>query len=162
MDIWRSESSSGKQLVLTAAVLLVGLLLVIGFRHYSGPGMSNSMAGYLLGWLLLIIGVAGLLTWGKQTITVDPTIGRIEVEDTNFWGKKTREIAFDEIMETRVAEIGDRSDHAVTYYLLLKLKNGNSYPLFYPAYYDGKWERSVAEDRRQRLETYLQSAITKC
>jgi hypothetical protein len=43
---------------------------------------SNAMAGFLLGVLLLFIGVAGFLLSGKQTVVVDPKSRRITIEDT--------------------------------------------------------------------------------
>ncbi|HEY3417648.1 MAG TPA: hypothetical protein VGM23_12255 [Armatimonadota bacterium] len=77
------------------------------------------------------------------------------MEDTTLFGTKLRLIAFEDIREASVASLGKRSNYVITYYVMLKLTTGATYPLFFPAYYEGRWDRSVAEDRCRRLEEYL-------
>jgi hypothetical protein len=43
------------------------------------------------------------------------------------------------------------------YYLVLKLRNGEEYPLFAPGrFFQGASDRSVVEGWRRRLEDYLE------
>lgn len=155
MDTWKIESNPAKQTVLTWAIVAAGLILAYGFRDFDSSGFTNSLAGFLLGILLLLIGVPGIFMAGKETITVDPKARRILIDGTSRFGKKSRSISFSEIVEVFVSELGARSDGSVSYYVTLRLRSGESYPLFFPAYYDGRWDRSVAEDRCRRLEEYL-------
>ncbi len=155
LEIWRIESSPQKQAALSVVVILIGLVLAYGFRNFDASGMTNSLAGFLLGILLLIIGIPGLVTGGKETITIDQRSHTILIENKNRFRKKQKWIAFHEIEGASVTKIGSSSSRTFTYYILLKLKSGKSFPLFYPAYYDGRWSREVAESRLERLKGYL-------
>jgi hypothetical protein len=159
MDTWKIESNPAKQTVLTWAVVLAGLVLAYGFRDFDASGFTNSLAGFLLGILLLTIGVPSALLVGKQTITVDPKACQIMIEDTSRFGKKNRIIPFNEIDSLHVSSLGNRSEGSTTYYISLKLRSGKSYPLFFPSYYDGRWDRSVAESRCSRLQEFLGKPI---
>jgi hypothetical protein len=141
--------------VLSWAIIVVGLILMYGFRNFDGSGFTNSLAGFLLGVLLLVIGVPAILMVGKQTITVDPNARQITVEDNSRFGVKQKIIPFNEIVDLRVSRLGNRTEGSVSYYVSLKLTSGKNYPLFFPAYYDGRWDRSVAESRCSRLADYL-------
>ncbi len=155
MEIWKSESNSASQTMLAAGCALVGLILIVGFRNFSGFG-SNAMAGFLLGVLLLIIGLAGFLFSGKQTVTVDPKSQRIAVEDANRFHKKTRVIFFRDIVSVHIGYLGKKSNDVTCYFLVLKLKSGEEYSLFAPGrFYAGASDRSTVENWKQRLEKYL-------
>lgn len=156
MDTFRFESQSGRQTALALASLVVGLTLAYGFRHFDGSGMSNSLAGFLLGMLLLVIGLAGLLARGKQTIVVDPQMRRIVVEDAYLFGTRKKVIPFNEIVGTGIGFVGKKSNFVSFYYINLKLNNGAVYPLFSPGrFFEGGSDRSVMESRRQRLEACI-------
>jgi hypothetical protein len=155
LDKWQIESNPQKQRALTWAIVVVGLMLAFGFRDFDTSAFTNSLAGFLLGVLLLVIGIPGVFMIAKQEITVDPKARRILIEDTSRFRKKSRAISFHEIAEVDVSSLGNRSEGSVSYYVTLKLRSGESYPLFFPAYYDGRWDRSVAESRRRRIEEYL-------
>lgn len=159
MDTWRIESNPAKQTVLTWAIVVAGLALAYGFRNFDSSGFTNSLAGFLLGILLLIIGVPSILMVGKQTITVDPEARQITIEDASRFGTKSRIIAFNEIDDLHVSRLGNRSEGSVNYYVTLKLKSGKNQPLFFPSYYDGRWDRSVAESRCRRLQEFLGKPI---
>ena len=115
------------------------------------------LAGFLLGVLLLVIGAAGLLVSGTQTVIVDPALRRIVVEDkTVFSGRKRREIAFGEVTGISIGYLGKKSNFVQTYYLVLKLTNGQEYSLFAPGrFYQGTNSRATVETWRQRLQEYL-------
>ena len=155
MDLWTSQSNPGKQAALSVACIVVGLVLAIGFRHFSGSG-TNAMAGFLLGVFLLIIGVAAFLTSGKQTIVIDPGARRISVEDSNHFGTKKRSIPFSDVVGVGIGSLGKRSNYVMWYYLVLKLKNGERYSLFSPGrFFQGGSDRSTVESWKRRLEDYL-------
>jgi hypothetical protein len=156
MESWKIESSSGKQVTLGWIILLVGTILTVGFRNFDGSGLTNSLAGFLLGLLLLLVGIVALVIGGKRTVTVDPEARRILIEDVNRFGQKSRLISFDEVERVYVGSLGNREGGSISYDVLLKLKIGENVSLFRPAYFDGIWSRSVMEDRCRCLEGYIQ------
>ena len=159
MDVWKFESNAGKQTALALVCIAAGAILTYGFRHFDGPGMTNSLAGFLCGLLLLLIGIPAFLMRGRQTIVVDPRMRRIVVEDTTMFGTKKRSIRFSEIARAGIGYLGKKSNFVSFYYIDLTLKNGESYPLFSPGrFHDGGSDRSVMEGRRQRLERCIEQA----
>jgi hypothetical protein len=134
---------------------MVGLVLVIAFRNFSGFGV-NAMAGFLLGMLLLLIGIAGFLLSGKQTVVVDPNARRITIEDSNRFRTKKRLIPFSNVVGISIGYLGKRSNYVTWYYLVLNLRTGEEYPLFSPGrFFEGGSDRSTVVGRKQRLEEYL-------
>jgi hypothetical protein len=155
MEEWISRSNPVKQLILSAACAVAGLMLVAGFREFAAWG-SNAGAGFLLGLLLLLIGIPGLLLSGKQTVTVDPKTKRITIEDSNRFGTKKRLIRFGEVEAVSVGYLGKRSNFVTWYYLVLKLRSGEEYPLLPPGrFYEGGSDRSVVSGWKERLQVYL-------
>jgi hypothetical protein len=152
--MWVSRSSYLKQTALAIAAVVVGLVLMFGFRHFQGSG--DMLAGFLLGVLLLVIGTAGLAVAGTQTVTVDPACRRIVVEDRTLLGARTREIAFSEISDVSIGYQGKKSNFVQTYYLVLRLTGGGEYPLFAPGrFFTGASDRATVEGWRQRLQRYM-------
>jgi hypothetical protein len=155
MDVWTSHSNSGKQTMLSEACALIGLVMVIGFRDFGGWG-SNSLAGFLLGVLLLVIGVAGFLVSGKQTVVIDPSDRSITIEDSNRFHTKKRWIPFSDVVGINIGFLGKKSNYVMWYYLVLRLRSGEEYPLFAPGrFYEGGSDRSTVVSWKQRLEEYL-------
>ncbi|MBT0665581.1 hypothetical protein KI809_14830 [Geobacter pelophilus] len=133
----------------------VGMILAIGCHGFEGIG-SNTGAGFLLGLLLLLIGVASLLTSGKQTVTVDPEKRSITIEDTNRFSTKKQTIPFSDIVGVGIGYLGKKSNFVTWYYLVLKLRSGKDYPLFPPGrFFEGGSDRATVESWKQRLERYL-------
>lgn len=154
MQTWVSRSSFIKQTALAIGSTVVGLVLMVGFRHFQGNG--DMLAGFLLGVLLLVIGVAGMVVAGTQTVTVDPAYRRIVVEDHTLFGAKTREIAFTEIRDISIGYQGKKSNFVQMYYLVLKLTSGSEYPLFAPGrFYAGASSRATVDGWRRRLQQYM-------
>ena len=155
MDLWKSQSNPSRQMAALVACVVVGFVLVVGFRDFRGFG-TNAMAGFLLGLLLLLIGVAGFMVSGKQTVVVDPKARRITIEDSNRFRTKKRSISFSEIVGISLGYLGKRSNYVTWYYLVLKLRSGEEYPLFAPGrFFEGGSDRSVVEGWRLRLEKYI-------
>ena len=155
MDVWISQNNPGKQIVVSLACVAAGLVLMIGFRDFRGAG-SNAMAGFLLGVLLLVIGAPGILMSGKQTVVVDPGVRRITVEESNRFRTKKRSIPFSDVVGISIGYLGKRSNNVGWYYLVLKLKTGEEYPLFAPGrFFEGGSDRSTVLSWKQRLEQYL-------
>jgi hypothetical protein len=155
MDLWKSQSNPGRQISALVACVVVGLVLVVSFRDFSCFG-TNAMAGFLLGVLLLLIGVAGFLVSGKQTVVVDPKARRITIEDSNRFRTKKRLIPFSEVVGISIGYLGKRSNYVTWYYLVLKLRRTEEYPLFAPGrFFEGGSDRSTVMSWKQRLEEYL-------
>ena len=139
MELWTSHSNPRKQVALSVACTVVGAILLYGFRDFRATG-SNAMAGFLLGVLLLVIGVAAFLARGQQTVIVDRGARRITIKDANRFNSKTRTIAFADIVAVGMGYLGDRSDGVMWYYLVLTLHNGEEYPLFAPGrFFPAAW-----------------------
>jgi len=156
MEAWSLESQPGKQMGLAWGSAAVGLVLLWGFRHFEGPGLTNSLAGFLLGVLLMGIGVWGFLVSGKQILVVDPGTRRILVQDTNRFGSKTRTIPFEDIGTITLGYLGKKTNAVTFYYLVLHLRNGQQVSLLTPGrFFEGTTDRAVMEGWRQRLEAIL-------
>jgi hypothetical protein len=156
MEKWTSVSRPGKQIAISILAVAAGIILVAGFNDFTGPGMTNSKAGFILGVMVLVLGAAGILFQGKQSVTVDPMARRITIEDKTRFGRKKRTITFNEIVDINIGYLGKRSNFVNCYYLVLKLKNGREYPLFPPGrFYVGSSDRAVVNGWRTRLEDYI-------
>jgi hypothetical protein len=153
-DLWKTESNPKQQIGFSLLGVAVGLVLTIGFRDFEGTGFSNSLAGFLLGLLILTISTVMLLKGGKQTVTVDPRARRIILEDVSRFGKKTRRVSFDEIAEFFVDELGDKEGGSIQYFIIAKLKTGKKVSLFL-GFFDGRNDRSEMETRCSRLTEFL-------
>jgi hypothetical protein len=152
MDLWVSTSNPGKQNILAAGCSVVGLILATALRDFG----TNAKAGFMLGMLLLLIGVTGLLVSGKQTVIIDPRTRRITIKDSNRFCTKNRSIPFSDVVNVSIGYLGKKSNFVTCYYLVLKLRSGEEYPLFSPGrFFEGGSNRSVVEGWRQRLERYL-------
>jgi hypothetical protein len=156
-ELWKIESSLGKQTFLGWLVLVVGLILAIGFRDFDGSGFTNSLSGFLLGLLLLLIGVATVVVGGKRTVTVDSGLRHVVLEDANRFTEKKRIILFDEVDHAYIGKLGDREGGSISYDVVLKLKSGEHVSLFQAAYFDGRWNKAVMEGRQRRLAEALQT-----
>lgn len=156
MDTWKFQNNPGKQALVSLACIVAGTILIIASRHLISFEMTNNLAGFLLGIMLLSIGIFSFLARGKQTIIVDPKSCRIVIEDTSRFRAKKRLIPFSDIVDTGIGYLGRKSSHVTFYYIILKLKNGEEYPLFSPGlFFEGGSDRTVMESRRHCLEQYL-------
>lgn len=152
MGLWVSHSNPVKQCLLAVGSAVAGLILTVGF--YSERSLNgNAMAGFLLGILLTLIGVAGLLATGKQTVVIDTTKRRIVIEDTRLFSSKNRFILFDDIADVTIGFLGKKSNYVTCYYLVLKLREGEEYPLFAPGrFFAGSADRAVVAGWQKRLQ----------
>jgi hypothetical protein len=152
---WVSRSRPTLQLIAAVCCAVVGVVLMIGFRGFHSV-KEDAFAGFLLGALLLVLGLSGLLFTGKQTVTVDPRIRRIDVVDSFLVGRRARSISFDAITGINIGYLGNRSNYVSYYYLVLHLRDAKDYSLFAPGrYYEGSSNRGTVEGWRQRLQAYL-------
>lgn len=126
------------------------------FPPLQWSGHNEQLGGVSVGDSIAQHRHLGIFRGGKQTIVVDPKLRRIVVEDMNRFGVKKRLIPFSNIVDTGISYFGKKSNYVNFYYIILKLRNGEKYPLFAPGrFFEGGSDRSVMEIRRQRLEEYL-------
>ena len=155
MTPWITQSNPSKQALYAAISVVLGALLLVGVL-FSGSRGENALAGGLLGAMMLVIGVVGALYTGKQTVTVDPHKRQIVVQDARVLGAKTRAIAFGDVGHVGIGYIGKKSNYVNFYYLVLRLRTGEEYPLFAPGRgFDGASDRETVDEWRCRLEEYL-------
>jgi hypothetical protein len=121
MELWTSQSNSGKQMLLSVTCTVAGLILAVGFRDFRGFGI-NAMASCLLGLLLLLIGVSAFLVSGRQTVAIDPKARCITIEDSNRLRLIKRSIPFSDIGGIEIGYLGRRSTRVTWYYLVLRRK----------------------------------------
>lgn len=154
-NLWTSQNNSSRQTALALGCMLVGLVLLVGFRDF-GAWTSNSAAGFGLGVLLFVLGLAGFIVSGRQKVQVDCGMRRIMISDSTRFGIKKRIILFDEIVDVRIGYLGKRSNFVGYYYLILTLKNGESYPLFAPGrFFKGASDKAIVMEWKLRLEAFL-------
>ena len=154
-DLWVTQSCPQRQSAVSWVLLVVGLLLVVAFRGFHGPGLSNSMAGFLLGVLLISIATASLISGGKQIITVDPQRRQIVVSGQNRFSGGKKVILFKDVARVRVGRFGKASNGTESFHVSVILKQGGTVPLFF-GFYEGQFDRDVAQARCDRLAAYLQ------
>src|SRR6266850_365569 len=68
IEPWTSQSNPRKSMLLSVACAVAGLILMAAFRDFRGSG-PNAIAGFLLGLLLLLIGV-GIGYLGRRSTRV--------------------------------------------------------------------------------------------
>lgn len=159
MSPWVSRSRPGSQLALAIGSSLVGAILVFGFRGFGAAG-QDALAGFLLGVMLLVIGLAGVAVSGTQTITVDSRTRLISIRDnTLLLGNRNRVIPFGDVASVSVGYVGKASNLVRHYYLVLHLVDGSEYSLFAPGrFFEGSSERTTVEGWRRRLEEHVGDA----
>lgn len=154
-ELWVTESIPRRQSGVSWVMLALGLVLVYAFRGFQGPGVSNSLAGFLLGVLLMSIAAASLLSGGKQIITVDPQRRQIVVSGQNRFSGGKKVILFKDVARVRVGRFGKASNGMESFHVSVVLKQGGTVPLFF-GFYEGQFDRDVAQARCDRLAAYLQ------
>lgn len=160
MESWVIESNPTKQRLLLAGMFVVGMVLTIGFRHFDTSGVTDTLAGFLLGLLLIGISGAGFFVEARQTITVNPVSRTITLTTVKIHGGAVTErcIPFDTVVNARVAFLGKASNSiGNTYYVSLSMSDGSHVSLFFPFYFDGRGDETVATERLNRLLSYLRT-----
>jgi hypothetical protein len=152
---WVIKSSHSKQILLSILIILLGFVLAIGFRDCDTNTFSNSLAGFLLGILLIFVGTPALLFTAKETTTIDIKARQIRINSKNSFKVKNTVIPFDDIERMHISHLGKYSGGVVSYYITLDLKSGKTKPLFFPAYYEGRWSRPAVEDKLLRLQEII-------
>ena len=155
MEQWISHSNPAKQIAAAVGLFAVGVVMVIGFRDFRGAD-SNALAGFLLGVLLVVLGLVGVAASTKQTVVVDPRARRITVDDVGLLRRRTRTIAFDDVVHVGIGYLGKKSNFVTWYSLTLKLRTGGEYSLFAPGrFFPGGSDRATVAGWQHRLERYL-------
>jgi uncharacterized protein YutD len=154
---WVSVNNSAMQTVGSIGTIVVGLLLTIGARQTEDSSIGT-ISAFLLGLLLLAVGMGTLIFGGKQTVTVDAKAQRITLEHKNRFRTSLKHIRFHEIVDGCVDEIGDKEGGSISYYVLLKLKSGKEVQLF-KGFFDDSYNKSAMEARCQRLMQYVRGSM---
>lgn len=147
---WTIESSERKQATFAVFGVVVGAALILGSRAAHELEPITTTSAIVLGLLILSISVVVLVQGGKQIITVDPPKRRILIEGISRFGTTKRLIAFNQIDDVYVGELGDREGGSISYHVVVILTNGKKVNLFIGAF-DGAYDYSVMEGRCRRL-----------
>lgn len=155
MDIWETRSNNRQQIAISTVCLIVGAVLTVALRDYGLSG-SNRQAGFLLGVVLLGLGIATLVAGGSQTVQVDADTREIRVMDQRLIGSRTQTVAFDQVQHVEIACLQTRSQHALRYFLQLQLISGEAVTLFSPEKaYPLAADPAVVARWKQRLDLML-------
>ena len=152
---WAFESNRNRQIFLAILIIFVGILLTYLCRNYDASRFSDTLAGFLLGLMLILIGVPAFVVTGKERTVIDTHARCILIEYRSRFKRKNTLIHFDDILSMRVAHIGRYSSGVVTYYISMDLRSGEKQLLFFPAYYEGRWSFDVLENRLRKLEEIM-------
>jgi len=155
METWIIRSNPVKQLFLGCLITATGIVLAYGFRHFDASGMTNSLSGFLLGLLLLFIGLAALVSNNRRIVAVDPDAREIRISDKSRFREKNCTIRFDDIDHAYISRLGNSNDGSPSFDVVLKLTNGENYSLFRAAIFDGAFNFDIMEGRRTKLLHYL-------
>ena len=155
MDLWTSRSNSVRQVLLAVGCAVAGLVLVIGFRDSEVPALTPWRV-FSWGCSCCSSEFAGFLLGGEQTVVVDPKARRITIEESSRFRTKKRSIPFSDIDDISIGYLGKKSNYVTWYYLVLRLRSGEEYPLFAPGrFFKGGSDKSIVATWKQRLEEYL-------
>lgn len=147
MEVWTSHSRPLLQRFLSATMAAVGGLM-LWLHHRSGA----EPAALWLGLLLTGLGIAGILSAGRQTVTVDPRTATITVTTEHLTGSSERRIDFSDVDSIRIQRVGRASSATQFFSLELRLRTGDAFALFTPGrFYAGSMSRATVEGWRTRL-----------
>jgi hypothetical protein len=130
---------------------LVGVLIAAGSRLIDVGEGSLRLSALLLGLLLMLIGAPVALSGGRRTIRFNTRLRRIQIRDSNRFGESARSIAFRDVADVVLDELGDQEGGSIAYDVVLRLVNGANVPLFRAASFDGMFDRNEMEARRRRI-----------
>lgn len=157
MQPWETRSDHRQQTMLSLGSLAIGALLVIGL-HDAGASGSTGQAGFLLGVILLALGLATGAAGGRQTVRIDASAREIRIDDRGLTGTRSRTIGFGDIRTVQLACLQTRTRHALRYFLQLDLASGEQYALFSPERsYPAAVDPAVVGGWKTRLEALLQA-----
>jgi len=152
-SVWITESSQGMQAAYGVVGAIVGGAFIFGSRIQSLE-QTTSTAALFLGLLILVISLATLIIGGKQIISVDPRRRLVEIQTVSRFGTKRRLIAFSQISDVSLGELGDKEGGSISYHVVLNLKDGKEVALFVGAF-EGTYDQQMMEARCHRLNEYL-------
>ena len=153
--VWITESIQGMQAAFGVVGAIVGGAFIFASRIQSLE-QTASTAALFLGLLVLVVSLATLVIGGKQIISVDPRRRLVEIQTVSRFGTTRRLIAFSQISDVSLGELGDKEGGSISYHLVLNLKDGKEVALFVGVF-EGIYERHVMDGRRHRLDEYLQA-----
>ena len=150
------RSQPERNVALGLGCVAIGLLLVYGFRQHAD---RNAWAGWLLGWLLLLPGLAALLIHETREIDLD-TRQRLLVLQVHrrVGGDRRLAIPFSEIIGVSVDRFGSRSEGSVYYDLMVRTRSGKDIYLMGGCAFEGRMNRERMEALRAQFEHALRSA----
>jgi hypothetical protein len=154
-SVWITESSQGMQAAFGVVGAMVGGASIFGSRIQSLE-QTTSTSTLFLGFLILVISLATLVIGGKQIVSVDPRRRLVEIQTISRFGTKRQLIAFSQISDVSLGELGDKEGGSISYHVVLNLKDGKEVAIFVGAF-EGIYERNVMDGRRHRLNEYLQA-----
>lgn len=143
------RSQPRRNVAMGGASVAVGALLVYLGRHHAD---TNAWAGFLLGWLMLLLGLAGLLVHETRQIELDPR-RRLLVLDVQrrLGGNRRVVIPFAHIDSIDVSVFGSRDEGSVYYDLVVRTQEGKNVYLMGGCVFEGRMNRDHMERLRDQF-----------
>jgi hypothetical protein len=152
------QSKPGQTMLLSALCALIGLVLAIGFRKYTQMN-SNEFAGFMLGMLLLSLGVLGLLIRESRTIELDERRRRIMLDVRRSLGGSRRiVIPFSDIAGFGIGLQGKPASGTRYYDLVVQMRDSREIHLMGGCVFEGRMDRQWIDDLRRRFEQAVEPA----
>ena len=160
-EVWITESVAQKQQILHGGSFVVGVVILV-MTYVNGASTqlhTSEYAAVAVGVALIVLAAWSFFMSVHQIVTVD-TVGRVvQVVTKSRVRTRTKNIAFGDIETITLSELGDNEGGNAIYYVTVTDTRGVKTPLFFPAYFEGRFSRSVMEGNVERLKKCLENSL---
>ena len=144
------RSQPARNFALNLTVIAVGAVLIYLCRQHTDP---NAWSGFLLGWLLLLLGLAALLIHETREIELDTQRRQLVLNlRQRFGGNRRIAMAFADIVGITIGELGSRLEGSVYYDLVVHERSGKDIYLMGGCAFEGRMNRERMERLREQFE----------
>lgn len=151
------ESKPAENMVLYIVVTAVGAALMFFARDFRHGG-TNVLCGFLLGCMLLGLGILGIAVGESRTVELDLRRKRIVLDIMRrIGGCRQVIIPFDDIRELGIGLQGKASAGSRYYDVVVRLTSGKEIYLFGGCVFDGRMSREWADGIRRDFEKAVTS-----
>jgi hypothetical protein len=152
------ESRPELNLLMSIAIILLGLPLLWFARDFSGFA-DNKFAAFVLGGFLLALGVLTLLMGETRSVELDESRRRIALTiKRRIGGSRQVIIPYQEIENFTILRQGKASNFSVYYDIGVVRKNRKVVYLFGGCAFDGRMSREWVDGVRKRFEQAVAQA----
>lgn len=152
---WVTKSSPFLQWILVGSILSVGILFITSLWSVPKDNDTFEQTCFILGWLLIGVGIIGGSCIETSTVTVDQEFGLILIESRSLSKFKLDMIALKDIQEMSLENHG-QDQMLVRYYIEITSVSGEKYKVFDGAF-DDAVDAHKMSSKLNRLQRIVQS-----